>query len=367
MSRIWVKIPLHEAKQHPLYGIKSWLALFCFFMLSGEFIGTALLITEIHKSGITVAELLTLNANHEIIARNALLTSIGTLFVFCFVLFTKHPKFRLVSSLLVLLPFPIICLSGFLYPVEGAGGILGLELPKWIASCCIWISYLNLSKRVRVTFENHILQSEPNQNTDTTNQEPSQMTNLVFARHLVGASFFLLIAAILNRHYSNSEDAFIQITVAFIGAFVVSGVLTGLARLFLTKRTEGKTRNLFIKNLWSFIILLFLAASQPYLEDFTRLKEARKKIPELSRFDDAAALHSHKNKHQLTSACLEKLQEARKRIPELTGLSDESAINVIHQAYYPDRSRQEIEQHLGCTLRGSMAAGAFAKDDEEED
>ena len=41
------------------------------------------------------------------------------------------------------------------------------------------------------------------------------------------------------------------------------------------------------------------------------------------------------------------LAEIRKQVPELAGLDDESAIDVIHQAHYPDMDRAEMVKNMG--------------------
>lgn len=157
MSRIWKKIPLSEAQTHPLYGIKNWLAVFAFGVLLGGLRELGSLNGEAHKAGLTITELLAIDHPAISFAKLSLWINVGIVSVIYWALLTKNLKFRLIASSLLLASWPMGALLGVAYPFEGLGEALGLSLFPWAISCGVWVTYLNRSKRVRVTFENEVL------------------------------------------------------------------------------------------------------------------------------------------------------------------------------------------------------------------
>ena len=83
-------------------------------------------------------------------------------------LLTKHEAFRKVSSGLLLASWPLIAAIGVLLPGSGVGSELALSFFPWAISCAIWVTYLNRSRRVRVTYENSVSSDEAAASRDPT-------------------------------------------------------------------------------------------------------------------------------------------------------------------------------------------------------
>ncbi len=66
--------------------------------------------------------------------------------------------------------------------------------------------------------------------------------------------------------------------------------------------------------------------------------------------------HLTQSNHGQKVARVTSMAEARKRLPELSGLSDESALNVIHQAYYPQWDKAKLAEALGVALPTTNSA-----------
>lgn len=171
MSRLWKKVSLAEAQTHPLYGVKNWLAVFAFGVLISALRELGSLNAEAHKAGLTITELLAIDHPAISFAKLSLWLNAGIVSVIYWTLLTKHPKFRLIASGLLLASWPMGALIGVVYPFDGLGEALALSILPWLISCGVWVTYLNRSKRVRVTFENEIL-IEPSENQGVPSHEP---------------------------------------------------------------------------------------------------------------------------------------------------------------------------------------------------
>ena len=157
MSRLWTKVPLAEAQRHPLYGVKNWLAVFAFGVLLGGLQGLAALNVEAHKSGTTITQLLAIDHPAIAFVRFSIWLNAGIVSVIFLALITKNPRFRVIASSLLLAEWPLCALLVFIYPFAGSGEALARSLFTWVFSCAVWVTYLNRSKRVRVTFEHTII------------------------------------------------------------------------------------------------------------------------------------------------------------------------------------------------------------------
>ena len=160
MSRVWKTVPLPEAKSHHLYGVKNWLAVFGVGVLLSLLREVGELNGEAHKLGLTIGQMLSIDHPAVSFVKTTLILNVGMVSAIYWMLFSKHPKFRFVSSSLLLLSWPAAALIAAINPFDGIGGALGLSLIPWLLSCGVWVTYLNRSRRVRVTFENQILQAE---------------------------------------------------------------------------------------------------------------------------------------------------------------------------------------------------------------
>ena len=142
---------------HPLYGVKNWLAVFAIGGLLGGMRELGDLNGEAHKVGLTITEFLAVDHPATSFAKFSLWLNVGIASVIYWTLFTKNLKFRLIASSLLISYWPMTALLGIAFPFEGLGGVLALSIFPWAISCGVWVTYLNRSKRVRVTFENEIL------------------------------------------------------------------------------------------------------------------------------------------------------------------------------------------------------------------
>jgi len=157
MSRLWKKLPLAKAQMHPLYGVKNWLAVFAFGVLLGGLRELGSLNGEAHRAGLTITELLAIDHPAISFAKLSLWLNGGIVSIIYWALITKNPKFRLIASSLLLASWPIGALLGVTYRFDGLGEGLALSLFPWAISCAVWVTYLNRSRRVRVTFDNEVL------------------------------------------------------------------------------------------------------------------------------------------------------------------------------------------------------------------
>ncbi|GEM_PF-1982931 len=157
MSRLWKKVTLAEAQAHPLYGVKNWLAVFAFGVLLGGLRELGSLNGEAHKAGLTITELLAIDHPAISFAKISLWLNAGIVAVIYWALLTKNPRFRLIASSLLLASWPMGALIGVVYPFDGLGKALVFSIFPWVISCAVWVTYLNRSRRVRVTFENEVL------------------------------------------------------------------------------------------------------------------------------------------------------------------------------------------------------------------
>lgn len=157
MVRRWQQVSLEEAKQHPLYGIKNWLAVFAFAVLLiplREFGG---LRGAAYDAGMTLTQFLSYNEAFGTYAKIVLALETLMAAVIFWLLFTKQRSFRVVTSSLLLAHWPVISLFALATKAPGVGGVIGLGLISWVLSCTVWVTYLQRSRRVRVTFENCVV------------------------------------------------------------------------------------------------------------------------------------------------------------------------------------------------------------------
>lgn len=157
MARHWQIVSPEEAKQHPLYGIKNWLVVFAVGLLLGPVLELGLVGVEAEQAGMSLSDFLTIDHPAVTFVKLALiLHALMAVVIFGF-LVLKHPKFRFVSTLALLGLWPALALVGAANSFPGLANELAKSFFGSIASCAIWVTYLQRSKRVRVTFEHRIL------------------------------------------------------------------------------------------------------------------------------------------------------------------------------------------------------------------
>lgn len=160
MSTSWKPISAVDATKHPLYGVKNWLAVFAFGILLGFLRDIAALDAEALKAGMSLSALLSIDHPAITFSKIGLAVDTAVLVVIYWLLFTKHPKFRLTATWLLLGAFPVVVVLGLLRPFDGLGEAVAMSLFPWAISCAVWVTYLNRSRRVRVTFEHLVRPDE---------------------------------------------------------------------------------------------------------------------------------------------------------------------------------------------------------------
>jgi TPR repeat protein len=157
MARHWQLISPEEAKSHPLYGVKNWLAIFALFTLLAPCFYYSSLDQEAQKLGTSAFEILSWKTPVTTFITLVIFTEILCSFIIFWLLYYKHPKFRFVTSVTLLGYGPVISLIGIANSSPNIYPLLALFLVRWAVFCAIWIPYLQVSKRVLVTFEHCIL------------------------------------------------------------------------------------------------------------------------------------------------------------------------------------------------------------------
>ena len=153
MSASWKSVSAAEAAEHPLYGVKNWLIVFAFGVLLGLLREIASLNVEALRAGMSLTELLSVDHPAITFLKIALVLDTAIVAAIYWLLFTKHPKFRSVTTWLLLGGFPVLVLLGIRYTFAGLADAMAISFISWAISCAVWVTYLNRSRRVRVTFE----------------------------------------------------------------------------------------------------------------------------------------------------------------------------------------------------------------------
>lgn len=146
MSRTWITLPDAEARVHPLYGRGGWLALFACMLTFGLIAGGILLayLWTFDASGDRLLEFLKIFAAVSVFSWLVILV----LYIF------KSRGFRSVAITLLLAPWPVLVTAYIPHLPQSlvVGGSIA-----WLLAAMIWVTYLQRSRRVRLTFEQRIL------------------------------------------------------------------------------------------------------------------------------------------------------------------------------------------------------------------
>ena len=157
MARDWQQISLEEARSNPLYGAKNWLAVFASGVLMVPLREYSEISSVANDAGIQVSEMLARNDAVAYYAKIVFAFECLMVVVIFWLLFTKHRSFRPVASLFLLASWPVFVSAAVITELPaGPSGLSSLLFP-WILSCSVWVTYLQRSRRVRVTFENAVL------------------------------------------------------------------------------------------------------------------------------------------------------------------------------------------------------------------
>ncbi len=160
MAREWRKVSREEAKAHSLYGVKNWLAFFALGVLLVPLREVGALIGEAESVGLTLAQLLDSNASFKTWVLLVLATEAAMVVTIFGLMLSKSPHFRVVASAILIAIFPAFALFAFFTEAPGGGVAIGMSFFPWVVSCLVWVTYLQRSRRVRVTFEHCVLATD---------------------------------------------------------------------------------------------------------------------------------------------------------------------------------------------------------------
>lgn len=178
MTRRWKLVTAEEAKQHPLYGVGGWLALFAFGVLAGFLQNFGAISGEALKIGMTVDKFLSFAVPGVLFIKAALAVGLLKVIVIYALLFSKNSKFRTATTYVLVGELPALLLAGIsIGGSPGLGGFLIFSLPSWLLGCAVWVTYIQRSKRVRVTFEHMVEVPQEKAVTGIRNDTPHLEAN----------------------------------------------------------------------------------------------------------------------------------------------------------------------------------------------
>jgi len=147
------------AQRHELYGVGGWLAWFAITIALGLLRDLGSISGEASKIGMSLVNFLAVDHPAVSMVRWVLAIEVAMLLAIYYMMAMKAPFFRLATTWILVGVIPAVFLLGTLYPFEGVGEVLAQTVFVQVLYCIIWCSYLNLSKRVRVTFEHRVLRT----------------------------------------------------------------------------------------------------------------------------------------------------------------------------------------------------------------
>jgi len=139
----WISISPERAKAHPLYGINGWLLWFAI----GQIVSIALLAIPALTSFL-------ISPRQAQASFLLVLIFIATQFPMLYSLFRLRPNFRMVAMTTILI-------SGFVWMVVVSLINVGDGAGRVIVSAIGWTWYLQVSRRVSVTFEHRVRDNDP--------------------------------------------------------------------------------------------------------------------------------------------------------------------------------------------------------------
>jgi len=199
MARQWQQISLEEAKRHPLYGIKNWLAVFGIGILISPLRTVGELSNSAHEAGLTLSQALNSNTQISTFVKADLAFNLTIAAVLLWLLFSKHRHFRLGSIALLVLQWPayfVVVLATGGTQIPGLGAALTTQFLSSLLLIAIWVTYLQRSRRVRVTFENCVVVERNGQNSHQNSQMPQASKPMVSSQRGGNDSYAAALAEI---------------------------------------------------------------------------------------------------------------------------------------------------------------------------
>jgi hypothetical protein len=173
MSTKWEPIPAEKAKQHSLYGVRGWLAFFCFGILFGPFTDILQVNELAHRGGHSLGQLLAFSDPIIVSLRWIFGLKIVLAAVICWMMIGKTPLFRVATTCLLAATVPALMLSVVLITGDPGGHLFFPQIFVINPACCvIWCIYFHLSQRVRVTFEHSVRKESAAYEAPATSPSP---------------------------------------------------------------------------------------------------------------------------------------------------------------------------------------------------
>lgn len=157
----WTRISAEDAKCHPLYGVRGWLSGFAFALVFGFFQELQPILFQAFKA-VGPINLFAHDIPIIRVLKFALVIDALAAITIYWLLFAKHQSFRPVSICILLSLWPAEALRGILDPSPAVVDALGLSFFTYVLHCAFWVTYLQRSKRVRVTFEHKVKAGQDN-------------------------------------------------------------------------------------------------------------------------------------------------------------------------------------------------------------
>jgi len=177
----WRYVGKETAATHELYGVGGWLLFFAVGCMLGLLADLGRVNADARSMGLSAGDYLSIPHPSITLTKATLLFEVIAVMAIYWMMFFKSVNFRRYASLLLLSTFPVVCLVALANSYEGVGAVLASGFIRWAVSCGVWVSYLQLSTRVRVTFE-HCISEEPlkiqNPNQSIISPGPEQASTI---------------------------------------------------------------------------------------------------------------------------------------------------------------------------------------------
>lgn len=157
MASQWKSISRDEAKTNPLYGIKGWLGVFVVVIVFSTLGEIGQFNAEVQNLGLTLGQFLAGSNAAVAVVKIIIIADLIEASLIAWLLCVKHRFFRLVTTWVLVAKCILILLIVLLTPDQEIAEMFTMPLITVSFWSMVWILYLNSSRRVRLTFENVVL------------------------------------------------------------------------------------------------------------------------------------------------------------------------------------------------------------------